>query len=305
MTSTSLRKFLESSTIHGLVHISTAKSRAGRIAWVAIVVACFAIAMYMITSSYKEWQESPVSTTITTHPITELEFPTVTVCPPRGSNTALNHLLEKVKDVNFTEEERQELLAIADEVFIEIPNKEFAKQMADLVSDDHMRSIVNGLAAMPEVGEKGMITLTSSEPEGNIKTPGFADPDYAGNFYSKPQSLNFVLDLPQNIGELVGEGALVISVETEGNWDWRRLKLHKERLNHSAAEEYCVSQGGLLASVGSEREQEQINKVADGNSVWLGGRRTGEWESWQWLDGREWGYRDGEINDRGGHCLYP
>ena len=70
------------------------KLSAARCAWMAIVVACFAIAMHMITSSYKEWQESPVSTTITTHPITELDFPTVTVCPPRGSNTALNHLLE-------------------------------------------------------------------------------------------------------------------------------------------------------------------------------------------------------------------
>ena len=123
------REFLESSTIHGLVHISTAKSRRARAAWVAIVVACFAIAIGMITSSYKEWQESPVSTTITTHPITELEFPTVTVCPPRGSNTALNHLLGKVKDVNLTEEERQELLDISKEVFLEIPNKRQAKQI--------------------------------------------------------------------------------------------------------------------------------------------------------------------------------
>ena len=136
MTTSTLCTFLESSTIHGQVHISTAKSQTARAAWVAIVVACFATAIYMITSSYKEWQESPVSTTITTHPISELEFPTVTVCPPRGSNTALNHLLEKVKDVNYTEEERQRLLAVADEAFIEIPNKEFAKQMAELVSDD-------------------------------------------------------------------------------------------------------------------------------------------------------------------------
>ena len=88
MATSSVREFLENSTIHGLVHISTAKSRATRFIWVAIVVACFSVAIYMITSSYKEWQESPVSTTITTHPITELEFPTVTVCPPRGSNTA-------------------------------------------------------------------------------------------------------------------------------------------------------------------------------------------------------------------------
>ena len=93
-----VRDFLESSTIHGLVHISTAKSKTAKAIWVAIVVACFAFAIHMIIDSYKEWQESPVSTTITTHPITELEFPTVTVCPPRGSNTALNHPLEKVKD---------------------------------------------------------------------------------------------------------------------------------------------------------------------------------------------------------------
>ena len=84
MATATFRKFLESSTIHGLVHISTAKSKAARAAWVAIVVACFATAIYMITGSYKEWQESPVSTTITTHPITELEFPPVTVCPPKG-----------------------------------------------------------------------------------------------------------------------------------------------------------------------------------------------------------------------------
>ena len=151
MATSSLRQFLESSTIHGLVHISTAKSRASRTTWVAIVVASFAIAIYMITGSYKEWQESPVSTTITTHPITELEFPTVTVCPPRGSNTVLNHLLEKVKGVNFTDKERQELLEISREVFLEIPNQKFTKlvlkPMAELLSLDHMKSISSGLAS--------------------------------------------------------------------------------------------------------------------------------------------------------------
>ena len=127
MATATFREFLESSTIHGLVHISTAKSKVARATWVAIVVACFATAIYMITGSYKEWQESPVSTTITTHPITELEFPPVTVCPPRGSNTVLNHLLEKVKSRNLSEKEKQELLEISREVFLEIPNQEYAK----------------------------------------------------------------------------------------------------------------------------------------------------------------------------------
>ena len=51
MVSTSFSEFLESSTIHGLVYISTAKSKTARAAWVAIVAACFATAIYMITSS--------------------------------------------------------------------------------------------------------------------------------------------------------------------------------------------------------------------------------------------------------------
>ena len=116
------------------------------------MVACFAFATHMIIDSYKEWQESPVSTTITTHPITELEFPTVTVCPPRGSNTALNHLLEKVKDVNFTKEERQELLDISKEVFIEIPSKRYARQMTELLSFENVRSIANGLSSLLPTG---------------------------------------------------------------------------------------------------------------------------------------------------------
>ena len=220
MATATFREFLESSTIHGLVHISTAKSRAARAVWVAIVVACFAIAISMITSSYKEWQESPVSTTITTHPITELEFPTVTVCPPRGSNTALNHLLEKVKDVNFTKEERQELLDISKEVFIEIPNKKYAKQMTELLSIENIRSIANGQASMPEVDEEGVITIRSSEPEGTFETPGFGDSEYSGDFHKRPQSLHFVLDLADNIRNMVGGGSLVVSFESEGNWSF-------------------------------------------------------------------------------------
>ena len=49
-----------------------------------------------------------------------------------------------------------------------------------------------------------------------IETPGFTDPDYRGDFSRRPMSLKYVLELPENIEELVGEGALVISVETEG-----------------------------------------------------------------------------------------
>ena len=300
-------EFLESSTIHGLVHISTAKSRAARVAWVVIVVASFAFAIREITNAFQEWQESPVSTTITTHPITELEFPAVTVCPPRGSNTAVNHLLEKVKDVNFTEEERQQLVNISKEVFLATPNKEYAGQMAAMLSSANMRSIVNGQASMPKIDQDGLVTIRSSELEGSFRTPHFADPEYNGEFHRRPRAFHYALDLPDNMGEIVGEGELVISVETEGVWSFispeNKLLIHNKGLSSSEGEDLCVSKGGHLASVGSRRENDEIFRLASGKTVSLGGRRkAGEWlkgwEGWAWSDGRPWEFTNWEPGDR-------
>ena len=231
--------FLETSTIHGLVHISLAKSKVARFAWVAIVVACFGVAIHMITSSYKDWEESPVSTTITTHPITELEFPTVTVCPPRGSNTALNHLLRVVKDLNFTEQERQQLLGISQEVFIEIPNEEYTKPMTKILSTKNMRSIAIGQASMPERDTKGMITVRSFESKGS----------FSSSLIEDQRDFHFVLDLPENINEMMGEGELVISVETShGSWSFispdNKWQLYPVVKTWDAAEDFCVSKGG-------------------------------------------------------------
>ena len=284
-------EFLESSTIHGLAHISRAKSRSARLAWMAIVLASFSIAIAMITSSYKEWQESPVSTTIITHPITELEFPAITVCPPRGSNTAMNFLLEKVENENFTDDQRQKLKDIAREVFIEIPNKKQASQMMELLSKDNMRSIYDDMATLPEIDEKNVVTLRFQEPQGSVESPGFGDPKYNGDFYRKKQSLRLVLEISN---EILRETDIVLSVQTEGSWSYRfegkEFQLHNKNSTMAAAEGFCASQGGHLASVGSSEEHSKVtnslSEIAFGSSVWLGGRRDSA--GWKWLDGQAW-----------------
>ena len=86
----SLKEFLESSTIHGLVYISSARNKTSKVLWLLVVLAGFSVAGYLITSSLQDWEKSPISTTITTHPIREAPFPRVAVCPPKGTNTALN-----------------------------------------------------------------------------------------------------------------------------------------------------------------------------------------------------------------------
>ena len=271
MASAVISDFLDSSTIHGLRHITTSKSLVGRVAWVSIVVACFTIAISMISNSYKEWQDSPVSTTISTHPIADLEFPLVTVCPPWGSNTALNHLLNKVKDVNFTKENRQELVDLAREVFIERPNRKNGKQMVRLHSLGNLRRISNGMP-MPEV-----------EVQKNVD--------------NEHNNLHYKLQIPGNTKKS-GNGDILVSVRSDGEWGYMlqdtkyRIYRNGESLNMTDAENICLAFHCHLASIGSQEEQEEIEILtADAEMVWLGGRRKEGGDGWQWLDGRAWTYQ--------------
>ena len=96
-----LKEFLETSTIHGLAFISTAPSKVSKLFWVMVVFFGFSTAFYLINSSYNDWQSSPIATSISTHPISELDFPTVTICPPEGSNTALNYDLARARNITL------------------------------------------------------------------------------------------------------------------------------------------------------------------------------------------------------------
>ena len=52
--------------------------------WLLICVCCSIFAIYLVTESYTMWQKEPVITTLKTvgKPVTEIAFPTVTICSP-------------------------------------------------------------------------------------------------------------------------------------------------------------------------------------------------------------------------------
>ena len=129
-----MEEYLSSSSIHGLVHIHNAKSGASKAAWVVIVTAGFATAAILISNAYGAWVESPVSTVVTIRPISDLQFPEVTVCPPKGSNTIMNQVLKKITDEEFTRGVREHLKTVIHEKFFSEPSQAFAKSMAPLMN---------------------------------------------------------------------------------------------------------------------------------------------------------------------------
>ena len=66
------------------------------------------------------------------------------------------------------------------------------------------------------------------------------------------------------------------------------------------AEVFCVERGGHLASIRSKKEEDMVHDVASAKDVWLGGKK-GRDNSWSWLDGNPWQYRQNlDIDDIGG-----
>ena len=127
------RSFLESSTIHGLVYIST-ESKFARLFWILVVSTGFLLASYLIDDAFVNWEESPIKTTIETRPISEITFPKVTVCPPKNSFTDLNYDIVSQENVTLTEEDRQDIFQLA-------LNRHY---------DDHVQRIVRNMSKLEE-----------------------------------------------------------------------------------------------------------------------------------------------------------
>ena len=135
--------FLESSTIHGLVYIATSKKYV-RLFWIFVVFSGFTGAGYMIYKSYHSWNESPVKTTIETHPITDIIFPTVTVCPPRNTYTDLNYDLIILENTTLDNDTRKELANYAVDLFNDHLYDIIIKNLSKLKDNDRYYNWYHG-----------------------------------------------------------------------------------------------------------------------------------------------------------------
>ena len=69
-----IKKFLQTSSIHGLHFISETRNLL-KLFWISIITTCFIVAGVLIYQSFDHWGQTPISTTIETLPISELKFP--------------------------------------------------------------------------------------------------------------------------------------------------------------------------------------------------------------------------------------
>ena len=171
------QQFLESSSIHGLVYVSTER-KLSRFFWFLVIITGFTIATILINDAFTNWSESPIKTTIETRPISEITFPKVTVCPPKNTSTDLNYDLMMLENKTFTNETRKEFLDIAKLVFLETYFEIFLSNFTALEEENKFYNWFHGYSevSFQSSGARGLqYFISTSATTGSLRTQYFGD----------------------------------------------------------------------------------------------------------------------------------
>lgn len=205
-----VKEFLESSTIHGIVYISSTR-RVVRLLWILVIVTGFTGAGLLIHQSFSSWANSPVSTTIETLPITDIDFPNVTVCPPRNSFTSLNPDLAMSGELELDEKQRKELAEyVSEAAFVSNYNANFLKFIA--YKKERYINWYLGISKLTLPYEENIFKkydLETSDLTGTISTPYFKE-EFDENKFELVTDLLYSIYVPDNLTEGT---QLVVNVE--------------------------------------------------------------------------------------------
>jgi hypothetical protein len=192
----------------------------------------FVIAGYLINSSYSDWKNSPVATTTTTYAIAGLDFPPVTVCPPRGSHTALNYDLMNADNDSLTEQDREHLKEVVDDIITETSHQEYIKQIVATVNPENIKKTYEGVHNVPKPSANAGLKIMAWNTNGIIKTPWFGE-EYNKSYCTEDRDEHVILSFPEDLREKVGAGSLVIELEVDTSVEagWHEQLRYKYQTN--------------------------------------------------------------------------
>ena len=182
-----VKEFLEGSTLHGLVYISKAESLWGKLLWTFSVLISFSLAIVLIHNSFVDWANHPTSSDISTHPISSLQFPNVTVCPPKGTNTALNYDLARLNNT-FKPSDQEKIENEIKAIFTENDRRKYVNDLMRVTNSENLKNIYDGFQTMPTHLNQTGFKVKLSGSSGEISMPDL-------NWLN---SLHYILEFPED-----------------------------------------------------------------------------------------------------------
>ena len=138
----------------------------------------FSGAGYLIYTSFDNWNQSPISTTIETLPISQINFPNVTVCPPKDLFLNLNYDILQSEKVKLDNEKREKLIKDSLMAFQDQFYNEMMTNLSRVVDHDRYYNWYHGYNAIkfPYYDNKQLwYFVSTSAASGNISTQYYDD----------------------------------------------------------------------------------------------------------------------------------
>ena len=239
------RDFLESSSIHGLSYISTYQNAGVKLCWALVVVSGFVTAGILIQNSVKAWNESPVSTTLETLPLSKVQFPIINICPPIHTTTSMNHDLVTANNTYLNKTIIDELRHLS---AVWLQEEEFYEALEDKNSFMESNNSFNNWylgynkVTLPyKLYDKHNYKMFITDTAGTISTPWFGK-RFSADRFLKGINYVFEISLPSNISTFTSNASLAVDItldtkETVGGGDYMTIsspgKYKTERFRHT------------------------------------------------------------------------
>ena len=194
----------------------------------------------------------------------------MTVCPPKGSNTALNFDLEAMGDRNLTEDERQKLENVVERVFVHQLHLQETENRVAMLNPSNIPKIFE--EDIIEYGEDFDIGM-KNKMEGIFTSPFFGE-EVSVDTFKQDLKAHYKVSLPhQDYKGLLKDGEVLFvklsstnsdhhRVEDKVEWLGPRIKLHKGNpKTWTQARKVCLAEGGDLASYPDFKVWEQHYRV--------------------------------------------
>ena len=190
-----VNEFLKSSTIHGLVYISTARSTLIKCFWFVVVLLGFIASVFLINEAFLDWNESPIGTSEETLPIDNILFPKITVCPPKGTHTGLNQHLVMSTGVSLKESEEKKVIELSRKL---VEERESWEIMIDNLQFKELNKFKNWYDGKSSVAFQfetiqGPLTAIDTLDFGNFEDPEW---HYAQNYFLKTYATSGSVQTP-------------------------------------------------------------------------------------------------------------
>ena len=258
----------------------------------------FGFAAWLIQSSFSDWSKSPIATTISTHPVSDLDFPEVTICPPEDLNVALKYDLTRLANMTMTTKLKESLRKASNMIFNSGQSEAyFVEERLKLINKGNFRNMFEGYLTTSNDG----FTVNMGHTKGTIESPGFGQSFTPQLYREMLHFMDKVITYNLHAGAIkqaINEkGFLRIDMQADVDFESELLfqsfdeyELFENSLSWSDAETFCVSKGGHLASVDSKTEQtlqKNVGKIDSQDGFWLGGKYD-NMQGWQWTDKSPW-----------------